>query len=51
MKELKKRYQEAKAQAIELMTNGRLTEYIAQLATVQQLKLQLINASTTRARG
>ncbi len=47
MLDLKKKYQEAKAVAIDLMKNGRLTEYIAHLATVEQLKLQLINANVS----
>ncbi|NNC84318.1 MAG: hypothetical protein HKN79_12140 [Flavobacteriales bacterium] len=50
MKELKKKYQEAKAKAIDLMSDGRLSEYIAQLVTVEQLKLQLINATITESR-
>ena len=49
MLDLKKKYKEAKANAIDLMKNGRLTEYIAQLATVEQLKLQLINANVSNA--
>ena len=50
MKELKKKYQEAKAKAKKLMSDGRLSEYIAQLVTVEQLKLQLINATITESR-
>jgi hypothetical protein len=49
MLDIKKKYQEAKTSAIDLMKNGRLTEYIAQLATVEQLKLQLINANVSNA--
>lgn len=49
MKELKKRYQEAKQKAIKLMSNGNISEYIAQLVMVEELKLQLINASISEA--
>ena len=45
MKELKKKYQEARAKAKQLMNDGRLSEYIAQLVTVEQLKLQLMNVT------
>jgi glutaminase len=47
MKELKRKYQEAKAKAKKLMSDGRLSEYIAQLVTVEQLKLQLMNVSVS----
>ncbi|NND94880.1 MAG: hypothetical protein HKN45_08440 [Flavobacteriales bacterium] len=50
MKELKKKYQEAKARAKQLMSDGRLSEYIAQLVTVEQLKLQLMNVTVTNHR-
>jgi glutaminase len=50
MIDLKKKYTEAKSRAKELMTTGRLTEYIAQLVTVEQLKLQIINATVTQGR-
>lgn len=50
MKELKKKYQEAKAKAKDLMKAGRLTEYIAHLVTVEQLKLQLINSAVAEQR-
>jgi len=49
MLDLRKKYHEAKTLAIDLMKNGRLTEYIAHLATVEQLKLQLINAKVSNA--
>jgi len=45
MKELKRRYQEAKQMAIQLMEKGRISEYIAHLVTVQELRLQLMNAA------
>jgi len=52
MKDLKKKYQEAKKKAIQLMSSGRISEYIAQLVQVEQLKLQLLNASlNTESRG
>ncbi len=47
MKELKRKYQEAKTKAIKLMRDGRISEYIAQLVTVEQLKLQLMNVTVT----
>lgn len=50
MLDLKNKYQEAKTVAISLMKTGRLTEYIAQLATVEQLKLQLINANISNTK-
>ena len=50
MKELKKRYLEAKNKAMELMQAGRVSEYIAHLVTVQDLRLQLMN-SAVRGNG
>jgi hypothetical protein len=50
MKELKKRYLEAKNKAVELMQAGRISEYIAHLVTVQDLRLQLMN-SAVRSNG
>lgn len=50
MKELKRKYQEAKTKAINLMRDGRISEYIAQLVTVEQLKLQMMNVTVTNHR-
>ena len=47
MKELKKKYQSAKAKAKNLMEAGRISEYIAQLVTVQDLRLQLMNITVS----
>lgn len=47
MKDLKKKYMKAKAKAKKLMSDGRLSEYIAQLVMVEELKLQLMNVTVT----
>lgn len=43
MIDLKKAYQDARNKAVELMQQGRINAYIAQLARVNELQLQLIN--------
>ena len=47
MIDLKKTYFEARDKAVELMQQGRLNAYIAQLARVNELQLQIINFSHT----
>jgi len=49
MKELKRKYQEAKAKAAELMQAGSISEYIAQLYQVDQIKLQLMNVTVQKS--
>lgn len=44
MLDLRKKYKKAKKQAIKLMQEGRISEYMKQLSEVQTLKLQLIDA-------
>ena len=48
MKELRKKYMKAKRRAVQLMQDGNITEYIATLVTVQDLKLQLLNSAVTQ---
>jgi len=43
MKELKEKYLNAKQQAKKLMKTGNVSGYIAQLAQVQDLQMQLFN--------
>jgi hypothetical protein len=50
MKELKRRYMEAKTRALDLMQNGKISEYIAHLVTVQELRLQIMNATVVADR-
>ena len=45
MIDLKKQYQKAKSKAVKLMRAGRVSEYVAQLVTVQELRLQILNAA------
>jgi glutaminase len=47
MIDLMKTYRDARNRAIELMQKGQLSAYIAQLARVNELKLQLINYANT----
>jgi len=47
MIDLKKTYFEARNKAVKLMEQGRLSAYIAQLARVNELQLQIINFSHT----
>ncbi len=44
MLEIIKKYRKAKATAIKLMQEGKLSEYVLKLNEVQTLKLQLIEA-------
>ena len=49
MIDLKKTYQETRRKAVQLMKQGNLSAYIAQLAVLQELRLQMMNyAQTTR---
>lgn len=43
MLELKAKYLDAKRKAMKLMEAGKLRAYIAQLAEVQELQLQIMN--------
>ncbi len=43
MIDLKNTYRESRLKAIHLMQQGRLNAYIAQLARIQELELQMIN--------
>ncbi len=43
MIDLKKTYREARKKAVELMKQGNLSAYIAQLAMLQELRLQMMN--------
>jgi hypothetical protein len=47
MIDLMKTYRDARNRAIELMQKGQLSAYIAQLARVHELKLQLMNYANT----
>lgn len=47
MIDLKQTYFEARDKAVKLMQQGRLNAYIAQLARVNELQLQLINYAQT----
>lgn len=47
MIDLRKSYFEARDKAVQLMQQGRLNAYIAQLARVNELQLQLINYAQT----
>ena len=42
MKNLKKKYEEAKATALDLMFKGSLAQYIEKLAEAEQYRLQMI---------
>jgi len=50
MKELRKKYMKAKRQAMKLMQDGNITEYVAHLVMVQDLRLQLLNTAVTQPR-
>lgn len=47
MIDLKKSYHETRNQALKLMQQGRLSAYIAQLAELQAIRLQILNYART----
>jgi len=47
MIDLRNTYRESRQKAVHLMQQGRLSAYIAQLARIQELELQMINYSQT----
>jgi hypothetical protein len=49
MIDLRKSYLETREKAVQLMKQGKLSAYIAQLAVLQELRLQIMNyAHSTR---
>lgn len=46
MKELKKKYQAMKRQAIELMQKGNISAYLAKLQEVNDLRFQIMQLAT-----
>lgn len=48
MIKLKNAYTEARDKAIDLMHQGRISAYIAQLARVNELRLQMMNIANLR---